>query len=176
MSGSKRYVLDANVFISAKNTYYAFDLCPGFWKALIVQHEAKRVFSIDRVFGELIAEGDELSKWAKVTAPETFFKKTQDAAVIKAFQKMVTWTNAQPQFTSAAKSDFADVADGWLMGYAQVNGSTVVTHEEFTPEVKRKVPIPNLCLEFDIPYVNTFEMLNDLNVRFVLSTKTPRRK
>ena len=39
-----------------------------------------------------------------------------------------------------------------------------------------KVPIPNVCLEFDIPYVNTFEMLNDLNVRFVLSTRTPRRK
>ncbi len=26
-----RYLLDANVFIEAKNLYYAFDICPGFW-------------------------------------------------------------------------------------------------------------------------------------------------
>lgn len=25
------YLLDANVFIEAKNRYYGFDLAPGFW-------------------------------------------------------------------------------------------------------------------------------------------------
>jgi len=50
MSGSKRYLLDANPFIEAKNRYYGFGLCPGFWKALIAQHNNDRVFSIDRVF------------------------------------------------------------------------------------------------------------------------------
>jgi hypothetical protein len=176
MSGSKRYVLDANVFISAKNTYYAFDVCPGFWRALIAHHENRRVFSIDRVLDELLEERDELSDWVKDTAPESFFKKTQDVSVINIFQKMAAWVNSQPQFTSAAKSDFATAADGWLLAYAKANGLTVVTHEEFAPEVKRKVPIPNVCLEFDIHYANTFEMLKDLNVRLVLSTKTQRRK
>ena len=37
MSGSRKYALDANVFIEAKNRYYRFNLCPGYWQALKVQ-------------------------------------------------------------------------------------------------------------------------------------------
>lgn len=44
----------------------------------------------------------------------------------------------------------------------------VVTHEEYAPDVRRKAPIPNICLEFDVEYCNTFEMLKELKVRFVL--------
>ena len=29
--GAARYLLDANVFIEAKNRYYGFDFCPAFW-------------------------------------------------------------------------------------------------------------------------------------------------
>jgi len=29
------YLLDSNVFIEAKNKYYRFSLCPGFWDWLI---------------------------------------------------------------------------------------------------------------------------------------------
>ena len=28
-------LMDADVFISAKNRYYAFDICPGFWDSLV---------------------------------------------------------------------------------------------------------------------------------------------
>jgi hypothetical protein len=28
------FLLDSNVFIQAKNFYYGFDICPGFWKWL----------------------------------------------------------------------------------------------------------------------------------------------
>lgn len=28
------FLLDANVFIEAKNRYYGFDICPGFWRWL----------------------------------------------------------------------------------------------------------------------------------------------
>ncbi|MEI6538347.1 MAG: DUF4411 family protein [Planctomycetota bacterium] len=47
----------------------------------------------------------------------------------------------------------------------------MVTHEEFAPAVKRKVPMPNLCVEFDVEYVNTFEMLRSLEERFVRGRK-----
>jgi len=185
MSGSKRYVLDANVFIEAKNRYYGFNLCPGFWKALIRRHESDRVFSIDKVRDELVKvqkekESDDapdlLSDWAKDTVPDTFFKKTQDQAVIDIFQDMVTWVNLEPQFTPAAKTVFASAADGWLIAYAKVNGLFVVTHEEYNSDVKKKVPIPNVGLEFDVECANTFEMLEDLEVKFILSTKHQRRK
>jgi len=174
MSGSRRYVLDANVFIEAKDRYYGFPLCPGFWKALTEEHKNKRVYSIDKVRDELSDEGDELSTWAKDTVPKTFFKETQDQAVITAFQEMVAWVNFESQFTSAAKAEFASAADGWVIAHAKVNGMIVVTHEEYAPDVKRKVPMPNVCLEFGVDYINTFEMLGDLKVKFILSTKRKR--
>ena len=72
MSRGSRYVLDANVFIEAKNGYYRFSLCPGFWRALIDQHERKRVCSIDRVREEL--KDDDLRAWVKDHVPSPFFK------------------------------------------------------------------------------------------------------
>lgn len=29
-----RYLLDANIFIEAKNRYYGLDFCPAFWEWL----------------------------------------------------------------------------------------------------------------------------------------------
>ena len=176
MSGSRRYVLDANVFIEAKNKFYSFKLCPGYWNALIAQHEDHRLCSIDKVLDELEREGDQLSDWTRNAVPDTFFKKTQDQAVIIAFQAMITWVNGAAQFTPAAKAEFATAADGWLIAFAKVNKLIVVTHEEYAPLAQRKVPMPNVCLEFNVGYVNTFEMLEGLRVRFILSTKRKRAR
>lgn len=166
---SKGYVLDANPFIEGKNRYYAFDICPGFWSSLVTLHQAKQVFSIDRIRDEL--EDDELREWIETRTPDTFFKKTQDQAVVDAFQDMVNWVYSENQFATAAKMEFASVADGWVMAYASVNDLIVVTHEEYAPDAKRKVPMPNVCLEFGIEYVDTFQMLRNLGVKFVRSTK-----
>ncbi len=35
------YLFDANVFIEAKNRYYAFDICPGFWEWMDFRKEAE---------------------------------------------------------------------------------------------------------------------------------------
>ena len=34
------YLLDANVFIQAKNLHYGFDFCPAFWDWLVEQNRA----------------------------------------------------------------------------------------------------------------------------------------
>jgi len=60
MSVSDRYVLDANVFIEAKNKYYGFDICPGFWTSLVELNGSNRVFSIDRIRRELIQQDDQI--------------------------------------------------------------------------------------------------------------------
>ena len=168
---SNKYLLDANAFIEAKDRYYAFDLCPGYWSALLAQHEVKRLFSIDRIEAELAEQGDEIKQWIDACVPDTFFKKTEDQAVINKFQEMMNWVYSQPQFTDAAKVEFASVADGWVIAYAHVNGLIVVTHELFAPDAKRKVPMPNVCIEFDVEYVDTFSMLRDLGEKFIRSTK-----
>ena len=166
-----KYVLDANVFIEAKNRYYGFEICPGFWTSLVDLNNSKLVFCIDRIRDELVAQNDDIKDWVENRSPDTFFKQTQDQAVFNSFQAMVNWVYSQSQFVQAAKTEFASVADGWLLAYAHSNNLTVVTHEEFAPQARRKVPMPNVCLEFGIDYVNTFQMLADLNVKFIRSTK-----
>jgi hypothetical protein len=78
----------------------------------------------------------------------------------------MSWVQAQEQFSDAAKADFAAGADGWLVAYARSKGLIVVTHEVLDPSIRRKVPIPNVCEAFGVSYVDTFEMLRELGVRF----------
>ena len=68
------YLLDANVFIQAKNLYYPFDVCPGFWDWLIAQNAAGNLFSIEKVGDELGAGSDELTVWAMKQGPAFFLK------------------------------------------------------------------------------------------------------
>jgi hypothetical protein len=175
MSAGRRFVLDANVFIQAHQSYYALDTCPGFWLALRRQHEAKRVCSIDKIRTELLAGKDALSEWVKDSAPPAFFKGTADKKVSDAFRDMVNWVQAQSRFTAGAKSEFSTVADGWVVAYAKVNALVLVTHEEYAPDARRKVPIPNLCVEFGVEHCNTFEMLRELKVQFVLRQRKSAR-
>jgi hypothetical protein len=169
------YVLDSNPFIEAKNRYYGFDICPGFWTSLVDLHKENRVVSIDRVKTELMSHDDEIHEWIRDRAPATFFNGTDDLDVINAFQAMIRWVSSE-NFHDSAKAEFASVADGWVLAYAKVNRLVVVTHEAFAPDAKNKVPMPNLCVKFDIEYHDTFEMLRDLGEKFVRSTKRRIRK
>lgn len=173
MSVGKRYVLDASVFIEAQKNYYPFDICPGFWRALLRQYQAKRVCSIDKVRDELVNQ--DLRRWVRDDVPTTFFKGTADTKVIEAFAEMVNWVQDESQFAPQARAVFAAVADGWLVAFARVNGFAVVTHEQYAPDVKSKVPIPNVCMEFEVEYCNTFDMLRDLKEQFVLRTRRRRK-
>lgn len=53
------YLLDANIFIQAKNLHYGFDFCPAFWDWPVENNGAGRVFSIEKVGDELQAAGGE---------------------------------------------------------------------------------------------------------------------
>ena len=66
------YLLDADVFIRAKNLHYGFDFCPAFWEWLVAGHRTGKVHSVERVGDELQAVADELSTWA-VTLDDGFF-------------------------------------------------------------------------------------------------------
>jgi hypothetical protein len=58
------YLLDANVFIQAKNLHYGFDFCPAFWDWIDQAHAKGAVYSVDSVRTELIAGNDDLADWA----------------------------------------------------------------------------------------------------------------
>jgi len=164
MNGN-RYVLDASVFIEAARRYYGFDFAPRFWQSLVEQAGAGHVMSIDRVQDELGRGNDDLASWANGRFSSAFMA-TDDPQVIDCYRELMAWVQSQDQFSDAAKADFASKADGWLVAYARANGCVVVTQEVVSPDVRRKVPIPNLCEAFDVPWVDTFAMLRNLGIRF----------
>ena len=166
MPTDKKYLLDANVFIEAKRRYYAFDLCPGFWECLVSHHQSASVQSIDRVEQELDLGGDDLKEWVASVMPPTCFASSDDPAVITEYSQMQTWVQSHAQFLPQAKAEFAAAADGWLIAYAKIKDLVVVTQEVLAPDSRKRVPIPNVCEAFSVPYVDTFEMLRDLGTQF----------
>ena len=162
--GISLFVLDTNIFIEAHRRYYARDICPGFWECLIHLALAEKLQSIERVREEIL-EPDKLVKWAH-QAPEELFVSTTEQPVIEAYAQMLAWVQKNSQFRFDAKEEFARVADGWVAAYAKVHDAVVVTHEVFRANVRKRVPLANVCQEFNIAYCDTFEMLHQLGVRF----------
>jgi hypothetical protein len=157
------YVLDANVFIQAARRHYAFDLAPGFWEGLDHFASERRVCSIDRVDDEL--RDADLREWIDGGGFRDGFASTNSTAMASTYGRIMGWVHSQTQFTDSAKEEFASGADGWLIAYAKLMKMTVVTHEILRPDVKRKVPIPNVCQAFSVIYIDTFAMLRALGFR-----------
>ena len=160
------FVLDTNVFIGAHRYYYTPDFCPAFWDCILQYFHAGRLISIDRVLNEITKPSD-LVKWAK-NAPNGLFALSVDQPVVAAFTTIMNWVQNNPQFEPAAKNGFAVKADPWLIAYAQAHNAVVVTHEADRPDAKSRVHIPNVCRQFNLPWVNTFEMLRQVGVHFDL--------
>jgi len=162
------YLLDANVFIAAKNLHYGFDFCPAFWDWLVREHRAGKVFSIEKVGDELRAGQDELAQWV-AALPGDFFQ-TPDAATLPALGRVANWVNGQPNYSPAAKSTFLQIADYYLVAQAMAGGHIVVTHERPNNSV-HVVKIPNVCLGLGVKCVTPFEMLRQERARFVLGVR-----
>lgn len=159
------YALDANVFIEASHRYYAFDIAPAFWEALVENAKKGNIVTIDRVKQEIERGHDSLSLWMKNNFCH-WCDSTNDEDIVNIYGDIMKWVEKQKQFFDKAKYDFAWGADGWLIAYAKAKRAVVVTHEEYNSDIKKRVPIPNVCKEFKVPYINTFQMLRDLNIKF----------
>lgn len=67
MNSAPSYLIDSDVLITAKNSYYAFGICPGFWKSLLHGHSHGHLHSIDRVRQELLRgpKDEDLVQWVR---------------------------------------------------------------------------------------------------------------
>ena len=158
------YLLDANVFMSASNLHYGFDFCPAFWDWLIESNQAGRVFSIEKVEGEIRAGGDELTDWAEQRGTGFFLKP--DENVLFALDRVSNWAYEQ-DYDQAAVHTFLSVADYYLVAHALAHGHAVVTHEK-PANSRKKIKIPNACVALGITCMSPFEMLRREQARFVL--------
>jgi len=170
MTKAPVFLLDSDVFIAAKNAYYAFDICPGFWTALIRAHQADKVRSIDRIRSELLSgrKEEDLVQWVGKSVPKSFFHDSDADAVSSAYADIMLWVQRNPQFFDRAKAKFATEADGWLVAYAMVHGTVVVTNEQPRLDSRNRVLLPDVCVQFKVQYKDTFVMLRELGVQLDL--------
>lgn len=158
------YLLDANIFIQAKNLYYSFDFCPAFWDWLDEANNSGKVFSIDKVRTELIAGDDTLATWAAGRGTDFFLPLSSD--IIPSLPVVSRWANSG-RYEQVAVNTFLQVADYYLVAYAHAKSFIVVTHEIPSPSTKR-IKIPDACIDLDVAVMSPYEMLRTERARFVL--------
>jgi len=158
------YLIDADVFISAKNLHYGLDFCPAFWEWLVHGGNTGTVFSIDKVADEIEAGADDLSAWASGPG-RPLFRRTHGALAPQLGQ-VSNWAMAQ-QYTPAAIDVFLQRADYYLVAHAVAGGHTVVTQEKPSPSPNR-IKIPDACLGMGVRFMAPWQMLRIERARFVL--------
>lgn len=160
------YLLDSNTYIEAKNRYYQMSFCPAYWDWLDQQYQLGILSSITSVYDELANNGDELSDWVKDRRDQFHSVATKEIQIkmTEVAQHVVGLPNKNPVYVNG----FLGKADPWLVAKASLTGETIVTHEILVEANSKKVKIPNICNYFDVPYINTFELLRTLEANFML--------
>ena len=160
-----RYLMDANIFIQAKNLYYRFEFCQRFWDFLAEAHHADIVFSIERIKAELKKgdSDDPILEWMNHSLPTTFFlNDVKDANVMMTYAQIMSWIASNTHYTQQAKNEFArfEVADAFLIAAAKTYGYAIITHEKSQPARKNRVLIPDVAKVFDVETIMIYDFLS----------------
>ncbi|HEY7884347.1 MAG TPA: DUF4411 family protein, partial [Cellvibrionaceae bacterium] len=146
-----KYLLDANTYIQAKNQYYGMEFCPAYWEWLDVQFASGEVGSIEFIGKELKEGNDELATWARQRS--SHFLTHVDAPTQQVFSEIVNFVMSQG-FDPANRDEFLAKGDPWLIAKAKTLAATVVTHEATLSPATKKVKIPNICQQFEVPCIS----------------------
>ena len=157
-----KYLLDTNVLIEAKNGFYAFDLCPGFWEWIKTYQDMR---SIQMVKDEIMDGKYVLSHWVDSELPSSFFLP-EDEAIQQQYANIAKYVYSLPVFDTHQKDFFLEKADGWLIAAAIHYRATIVTHENYDPNCKKKILLPVIANYFNVPCVKIFNVLRDEKVQF----------
>jgi len=158
------YLLDADVFIRAKNLHYGLDFCPAFWEWLVHKGHTGSVASIDKVADEIEAGQDQLSQWARDHG-HALFRRTPPTLAPQ-FTQVSTWATGQ-QYTPAAINTFLQAADFYLLAHALAGNHVVVSHE-VPANSPARIKIPNACVGLGVRFMTPYQLLRIEQARFVL--------
>lgn len=165
------FLFDANVLIDANRDYYPISRIPEFWEWLLHLAKNDDIRVVPEVYDELLVGTDDLTDWASQNEVKTSLLLDEDA---------------DPDLVSniidnGYANDLTDAEveklgrDPFLIAHALVDPSerAVVTTEVSKPGKKRaNRKIPDICADFNITSLNTFELIRTLN--FQTSWKRPK--
>ena len=159
---SDMFCLDANVLIQAWQRYYNPKFCSDYWNVLIELGNQDAIFIPEMVFQEITRTEDELAKWLKGSNIPI---KNITEPVTVCLQNMFAENPLHKNLVDNIKS--RSLADPWVIAHAMYEGATVVTKEEkVTALNSNKVKIPNVCDNMGIHWINDFEMIERLGIKF----------
>mgnify|MGYP000175449713 CR=1 FL=1 len=157
------YLLDTNIFITAKNEL-PMDVYPSFWR-MISKLAAEGSFrSIKKVEDEIFKGKDELVDWVADNLPKDFFI-AENANTLAALSTVSQWTTMNKVYTQAAKEQFASVADSWIIAEALAQSVTVITLEAPDPMCKKRVKIPDVCKAVGVKFCDLNTAFRSLGVK-----------
>lgn len=159
-----KYIMDANVFITAYRQRYPFDIAPSFWKQLI-DKSADKMMIIEDVQNEILKGKDPLAEWYSNNSSSFTVLRIPEQEVIEAYSEIINSVNDNENYKQSAKDEFASIADSWICAYALAYEATIVTLETYQLGVKNRVKIPNVCREFDIKYINMLQFMREIGIR-----------
>ncbi|HEY5590345.1 MAG TPA: DUF4411 family protein [Paludibacter sp.] len=162
-----KYCLDANVLIQAWQKYYSPNICPDYWNVLINLGNQGLIFIPEMVYEEIIRTEDDLSKWLK-QSKIPIHKITEP--VTHCLQKIYAQNTIHKNLVDNTKS--RSLADPWVISHAMNENATVVTKEEkVTALNSTRIKIPNVCDNMGVRWINDFEFVHELGIKFSCSIR-----
>ena len=155
-----RYSLDTNVFITAWNEYYHYEVCMGCWDCLHILAKNDVIFCSEIVRDEIAKKDDSLNRWLK--GVESDMVKSSESETIQ--NSIIEILKEYPE---VGEKKWASEADVWVLAHAIEAKATVVTKEMPVDEMnsKRK-KLPNLCNEKNIRWIDDFTFIREVGIRF----------
>ena len=156
------HLFDANVLITASNTYYPIDQIPEFWDWIDHQATNGRIKLPVEILDEVLTgrkREDPLLAWMTDRKDALRLKETADPTIVN---KVVTEGYA-PDLTDDELEEIG--RDPFLIAYALAgpNDRCVVTVEVSAPGKQRQNRrVPDVCNTFGIPCRNPFQAYRSL--------------
>jgi hypothetical protein len=112
------------------------------------------------VHAEISRGNDDLKTWVdtEITPTDLFLC---DAVTLGHYATLMQWGNGNPQYNYNAKTDFSefDNADPFVVAVAMTLSATVVSQEISAPSSVKNIKLPDTCVNFNVPHLDTFAFL-----------------
>lgn len=139
------------------------DIVPSFWEWLDQKAREGIIFSSLMVCHELAEGDDDLADWVKERKDIGLFVDP-DEDTQRVFGTIGDYVVAH--YPAHNAEVFLSGADPWIIAHAYSASAVVVTHETLAGENASRVKIPNICRWHNVPWMNPYQMLRELEARF----------
>ena len=151
------YLLDANCFISASQTYYPLDRVPEYWEWVLVVAQGGHLKLPQETYDEVANGHDEVSGWAKAHKDDLLLDEVVDGAKVAA----VIENGYAPDLTEKLGKDPMLISYGY-----QDAERTIVSKENSSPaKTRANKKVPDVCAGLRIACMDDFQLIKVLDFR-----------